>query len=327
MTQLIIQRLLGAIPTLLVVSFLMFLLLFVGPNPLDQLKQNPSYTAADITRMTKQYGWDKPWYEQYAMWGGKFVTGDLGTSVLTQRPASEMLGERIPMTMMLGGMALILSLVIAIPLGTFVAIRKHSLADYSATFMTFGMMALPSFFIGLLLQLMALKMQDVNGGGMVLYTAGAPDCIGDILTCFREPVEVFRRLILPVSVLSMIQVASWSRYQRSEMLGVLASDFVKSARAKGIPERRVILRHAVRNTMMPIVTIAAMDVAMLFGGAVITESVFGLPGMGTLLLDSVRQRDVVVALDIVMIGTILVLVCNTVADVLYGMLDPRVRVS
>ncbi len=327
MLGLIFRRVVLAVPTLFVVSILMFFLLMVGPNPLEQLKQNPNIRPEDIKRLTKQYGWDKPISTQYVMWASKAVHGDLGDSIIFQRPATEVIGERLPLTLTLTGMSMIFSLMIAIPIGAYVAIRKYSRADYLATLMTFAMMATPSFFLALLLQVSALKLQDIFGGTLIYNTGGAPSCAAE-WTCFVQgPIDFLQHMALPVVALSMLQIAGWSRYQRSEMLNVLNSDFIKCAVAKGIPQRRVYIRHAMRNTMLPIVTIVALDVAMLFGGATITETVFGLPGMGTLLLASVNQRDVVVALAIIMIGTVLVLIMNTVADILYGVLDPRVRVS
>lgn len=330
MMGLVIRRSVQAIPTLGVVSIVMFMLLMVGPNPLQQLKQNPSFTDADVQRLTKLYGWDKPLPQQYLEWAGNFVTGNMGTSIQTQRPAKEMILERLPLTLMLTGASMVLSLMIAIPIGAYVAVRKYSRADYAATFLTFCTMATPSFFLALLLQLLALKLQDAAGGTLVLATGGAPGCANggffqQIFSCMGSPIEVTQRMFLPVLALSILQIAGWSRYQRSELLGVLGQDYVKAAMAKGIPWRDVFLKHAMRNALMPIVTIVAIDVALLFGGAVITESVFSLPGMGGLLLDSIRQRDVVVALAIVMIGAFLVLVFNTLADIAYGMLDPRVR--
>lgn len=333
MTSLILRRLAQAGPTLVVVSILMFILLMVGPNPLQQLKQNPQYTDKDIARLTKAYGWDKPKHEQYLGWAGNFVRGDLGTSMQTQRAASEMILERLPLTLMLTGASMLFSLIIAIPIGAYVAVRKYSKADYAATFGTFCMMATPSFFLALLLQLGALKLQDLLGGTMLFSTGGAPECVGasgvfsQLFACLGSPVATIQKMALPVTALSILQIAGWSRYQRSELLGVLNQDYVKAAMAKGLPGRSVFLRHAMRNALMPIVTIVAIDVALLFGGAVITETVFGLPGMGGLLFDSLHAKDSVVVLAIVMIGAMLVLVFNTLADIAYGMLDPRVRVS
>jgi peptide/nickel transport system permease protein len=334
MMGLAIRRGLEAIPALIVVSIIMFGLLALGPNPLELLKQNPAITASDVERLTKLNGWDKPIVEQYFSWAGKFVTGDMGVSTVDQRPAWDKISERLPLTLMVTGMSMIVSLSIALPIGAYVAVHKYSKADYFATLATFAMMASPSFFVGILLQLAALKMQDATGGTLVFYTAGAPSCVGSdsgllgtVFGCMATPFEVFQRLALPVFALSVLQIAGWSRYMRSELLGVLNQDYIRSAMAKGLSGKVVFFRHAIRNALLPLVTIVALDVAALFGGATITERVFGLPGMGNLLFDSIMQKDIAVVLAIVMIGATLVLFMNTVADILYGVLDPRVRVG
>ena len=334
MIGLMVRRLLEAIPALIVVSIIMFGLLALGPNPLELLKQNPNITSEDVARLTEQNGWDKPVVEQYVTWAGKFVKGDMGVSTVDGRSAWEKIQERLPLTLMITSMSMILSMAIALPIGAYIAVHKNSRSDYVATFATFAMMASPSFFIALLLQLTALKMQDWNGGTLVFYTGGAPACIGSdggffstVFGCVATPIDVFRRLALPVFALSILQVAGWSRYMRSELLNVLGQEYIRSANAKGIGARLVFMRHAMRNALLPLVTIVALDVAALFGGATITERVFGLPGMGNLLLDSLGQKDIAVVLAIVMIGAALVLFMNAVADVLYGVLDPRVRVG
>lgn len=333
MTGLIIRRTLAAIPTLIVVSMIVFSLLVLGGNPLDQLKQDPRYSPADIKRLTHEYGWDKSAPQQYAMWATKAVRGDFGTSFQTQRPATEMISERLPLTLMLTGWSMIISLLIAIPIGAYVAVHKYSKADYAATFVTFILMSAPSFFIALLLQLMALKLQDAAGGTLFFHTAGAPDCasgagvISVFFSCLATPVDLFTHMALPVFALSILQIAGWMRYQRSELLNVLNQDYIKCAVAKGLPGRRVFIFHAMRNSLLPIITIVGIDVAMLFSGAVITERVFGLAGMGNLLLDSISNRDTAVAMAIVLIGAFLVLFFNTLVDILYGVLDPRVRVG
>ncbi|MCW2924465.1 MAG: binding-protein-dependent transport system inner rane component [Thermoleophilia bacterium] len=336
MIGLVVRRFLEAIPALLVVSIIMFGLLALGPNPLELLKQNPNITSKDVARLTKLNGWDKPVAQQYVHWGSKFIKGDMGVSTVDQRPAWDKIKERLPLTLMLTGMSMVLSLMIALPIGAYVAVHKYSRADYVATLSTFAMMASPSFFIGLLLQLFALKLQDWNGGSLWFFTGGAPMCVGGgggggmihtMASCAATPIEVFRRLALPVFALSILQIAGWSRYMRSELLGVLNQDYIRSAMAKGLNGRLVFMRHAVRNALLPLVTIVALDVATLFGGATITERVFGLPGMGNLLLDALGNKDIAVVLAIVMIGAALVLFMNTVADVLYGVLDPRVRVG
>jgi peptide/nickel transport system permease protein len=329
-----VRRLLEAIPALIVVSIIMFGLLALGPNPLEQLKQNPNITSKDVARLTKLNGWDKPLTQQYFHWAGKFVKGDMGVSTVDQRPSWQKIRERLPLTLMVSGMSMMLSLMIALPVGAYVAVHKYSKADYIATLTTFGMMASPSFFIAMLLQLAALKMQDAAGGTLIFYTGGAPGCVGHgnglihtAFSCALTPIETFQRLALPVFALSILQIAGWSRYMRSELLGVLNADYIRSAMAKGLDGKTVFFRHAVRNALLPLVTIVALDVAALFGGATITERVFGLPGMGNLLFDSIMQKDIAVVLAIVMIGAGLVLLFNLIADILYGVLDPRVRVS
>lgn len=333
MSGFLIRRTVEGLLALVVVSVIMFGLLAMGPNPLEQLKQNPNITSKDIARLTKLNGWDKPITSQYVHWATGFVKGDLGTSTVDQRKASTKIMERLPLTLMVTGMSMILSLSIALPIGAYVAVRKDSTADYVASLMTYGMMAAPSFFIGLLLQLFALKLQDMNGGSLWFYTGGPPQCTSGgglfhtAFSCIATPIEVFRRLALPVTALSILQIAGWSRYMRSELLGVLNADYIRSARAKGLDSKLVFMRHAIRNALLPLVTIIALDVAALFGGATITERVFGLPGMGNLLWDALSQKDIAVILAIVMIGAALVLLMNTVADILLGILDPRVRMT
>lgn len=331
MSGLVIKRILAAIPALIAVSVIMFGLMNMGSDPLAMLKENPNITAADIKRLTQLNGWDKPVVEQYVSWAGKFVRGDLGTSTTDMRPASEKIGERLPVTLMLTGMALVLSLLIAVPVGAYVAVRKYSKADYVATLTTFGMMAAPSFFLGMLLQLAAIKLQDAAGGTLIFYTAGAPACTSHGMTsvfhCMATPLEMFQRMALPVTALALLHVAAWSRYLRGELLTVLSQDYVRSAMAKGLTGKRVFLRHVSRNAVIPLVTVVGLDAAQLFSGAVIAEQVFGLAGMGNLLFESVLKGDIPVVLGIVMIGAAIVLVMNTLCDVLQGMLDPRVSVS
>lgn len=316
MTGLVVRRLLQAVPVLVVASMVVFLLLFVGPNPLEQLREDPAYTSADVARLTAQYGWDRPITEQYLRWAGGLLHGDWGTSLQFQRPALDVILDRLPLTLFVSGLALMLSVLVALPVGVFVAVRRYSRVDYATTVVTFGLMATPSFFVALLFQAAALKLKDATGT-LWFATGGAP-MHGSLLAWAQH-------LALPVIVLSALQIGSWTRYQRSELLGVLATDYVKSALAKGLPFRVVLTRHALRNTMLPIVTLLAMDLAGMVGGTMITETVFGLPGVGTLLLDAVRNHDVVLAVDIMMVGAVALVLANAAADVTYGVLDPRVR--
>ena len=300
---------------MLVVSFIMFLLLFVGPNPLEQLRENPDFSPADIERVSEEYGFNDPWHVQYGTWLGGFVTGDWGESIKTKRPARGMILERLPLTLLLTGSAMVLSLMVAMPLGIFLAVRKDTPADYAAAVVSFALLATPGFFLALLLQVGALQMYHKTGS-LPVYAAGVPT--GNLF-------EQLRYMMLPVLSLCIVSTAAWSRFQRSQMLGQLQMQYVISARAKGLPARVVHARHAFPNTLLPMITLMAIDAAVLFGGAVVTETIFGLPGIGSLLLQSVQTRDVVVALDVVVIGACIMVVANTLANIACGMLDPRVR--
>jgi peptide/nickel transport system permease protein len=230
-----------------------------------------------------------------------------------------MIFERLPLTLVVAVSALLLSIGIGIPLGAYVAVRKYSRVDYVTTFMTLGLMAVPAFFLALLLQIFAVKLRDWTGG-VVFYTSGVPDETGNI-------VDWIQRLALPVLTLALTHIAIWVRYQRGELLTVLGAEYMKCARAKGIPEKLIFMRHSMRNAVLPIITLIAIDMGKLVAGSVVVESVFGLPGIGTLLLDSVNGHDNVVVLDILMLVAIMMVLSNTLADIVYGLLDPRVRVA
>lgn len=313
---LILRNLGRAVPTMFAVSIVMFLLLFVGPNPLQQLQESTNLTATDIARLTEVYGWDKPWYVQYGTWVGNIAQGDFGTSMRTSEPALEMIADRLPLTATLALMSMLVSLCIALPAGVVLAIRRQGKLDTGAAFGSFLLLSTPGFLIAVIFQLFAVWMHDWSGS-IVFYTGG-----GSQTGSF---IEAFQRLTLPILTLSSMQVVAWMRYQRSETIAVLEAEFLLVARAKGLAHRAIIWRHALRNAFIPIITLAAMDLAHLLGGTVITETVFGLPGVGRLLLESVQARDVVVALDIVVLSAAFMVICTALADVLQAALDPRLR--
>lgn len=304
-----------AIAALFVVSLAMFLLLFIGPNPAAQLANNPDYSPADIARLVHENGWDQPWPQQYVHWITGFLSGDWGTSVTTHRSVRAMIMERLPLTLMLTGSAELLSLLLAIPLGIALAHRRDSALDRGAAIISFAVLAAPSFLIALFLQAAALKLDHATGA-VVLPTAGAPT--GGLFSHVH-------RLILPVLSLAIVQSLAWSRFQRNEMIRALSSNYILAARAKGLPERWLHFRQALPNTLIPVLTIVAMDVAALIGGAIGTETIFGLPGIGGLLISSVNTHDVAVALDIVVVAAAAMVVANALMDLLHGRLDRRVR--
>ena len=318
MITLVARRMVSLIPTLLAASLLMFCVLSMGPSPLAQLREFSQLQPADLARIAHRYGWDKPLWHQYVSWLASYVHGDWGRSVRTLQPAGQMIAERLPLTLTIASFALVISVGIGLPLGAYVALRAYSRIDYVTTLLTLSLMAMPGFFLALLLQIVAVQLRTWTGH-VVFYTSGIPDGGG--------LVPWIQRLTLPVLVLAGSHVAIWVRYQRGELLGVLGQDYIKCARAKGLPERIVFLRHAVRNAVLPIITLIAIDMGKIVAGAVIVESVFGLPGIGSLLLDSVNGHDTVVVLDILMLTALLMVAANTLADLAYGALDPRTTVS
>jgi peptide/nickel transport system permease protein len=316
----LLARRLAALPViLLATSVLVFFVLSMGPSPMALMMEVANLSPEEVKRIAAEHGWDQPQVVQYLHWLGDVARGDLGMSVRTFRPAAEMIGERLPLTLTIASLSLLLSVGIGVPLGAYCAARANSKVDYATTFFTLALMAMPGFFMALVLQLGAVGLRDLTGG-VVFFTSGTPEdgaAIG----------EWVQRLTLPVLTLTLTHIAMWTRYQRGELLGVLGEQYVTCARAKGLPGRTIFLRHAMRNAMLPIITLVAIDMGKLVAGAVVVESVFGLPGIGTLLLDSVNGNDRVVVLDILMLVGLMMVLCNALADVVYGALDPRVRVG
>ena len=313
------RRLLALPPILLVMSALIFAVLSLGPSPMAHLLEVANLAPAEIQKLAHQNGWDLSPARQYLRWLGSVLHGDPGMSIRTFRPAAEMIGERLPLTLTIASISLFLSVGIGVPLGAYCAARANSHIDYATTFMTLALMAMPGFLMALVLQLSAVKLRDVFGD-VIFYTSGTPES-------GASPIEWLQRLTLPIITLTLTHIAVWTRYQRGELLNVLGEQYIVCARAKGIPAKTIFLKHAMRNALLPIITLVAIDMGKLVAGAVVVESVFGLPGIGTLLLDSVNGNDAVVVLDILMLVGVMMVLCNALADLAYGALDPRVRVE
>lgn len=258
-------------------------------------------------------GLDQPLPVQYVRWLGAAITGDLGMSFARNRPVKDVILEHLPASLELMGAAFILAAVLALGLGVVSAVRQYSWIDHLGTGLSFAGIAMPVFWFGLILQLVfAVQLGWLPASGR--QTTGV-DTLPDHLA----------HLILPGVVLSLRYVAGWSRYLRSSMLGALRSDFVRTARAKGLSERRVVWVHALRNAMIPVVSVMALDTAGLFSGAIITETVFAWPGIGRLFVLAMTQRDYPVLMGILLLGAVMVILFNLLADLLYGWLDPRIR--
>jgi peptide/nickel transport system permease protein len=311
------RRLLQAVPLLLAITLGIYLLLRATPGgPLSLYENDPAVTAQDLVRLRQQLGLDEPAPVQYARWLGAFVRGDWGWSLVTKRPVLEMIGERLPNTLLLMTVALAVTLLVAVPVAVVSATRQYSVFDHLATFLAFAGNAMPPFWIGLLLiMVFAVGLRWLPAGGM--YTLGAPFSVSDRL----------HYLILPVITLSVFSAAHYTRYLRSSLLDVISQDYVRTAYAKGLRERSVVRGHAFKNAAIPLVTVIALDLPQLFSGALITETIFAWPGIGRLFWEAAGRVDYPVLMGVFTVTAALVILCNLLADVVYAWLDPRIRYS
>jgi peptide/nickel transport system permease protein len=304
---------------LLLISLLVFLILQLVPGgPFDSLLASPRVTQLDIDRLNRLIGLDRPLHERYVTWLWKSAQLDWGMSwqVAFGQPVGKVINDRLPNTLVLMGISTLLSIVIAIPIGIYSAIRKYSLADYFVTGLSFFGISMPVFWFGLMLMIVfAVKLGWLPTSGV-----SAPGLEKDVA-------DRIKHLVMPVIVLSLVNIAQWSRFMRSSMLEVLSLDYMRTARAKGLAEAVVIFRHGVRNALIPVITILGLDIPVLFSGAVITETIFSWPGMGRLLRDAVFANDWPVVQAVIMITAFLVILGNLVADLLYAVVDPRIRYS
>jgi peptide/nickel transport system permease protein len=307
------RRCLQAVPLLLLISGLVFMLIHAAPGgPLAIYLANPNVRAQDIERLRHALGLDRPLSEQYVAWLLAFVRGDWGYSFSDGRPVAERVLERLPATLELTGTSLVLALVITFPVGVFAAVMRGRWFDRLATATAFAGISLPAFWFGLVLQIVfAIGLGWFPSSGRT--TLGAGDLTDRI-----------QHLVLPAAVLSCVLAAGWSRYLRSSMIEMLAQPFVRAARARGIPNRLVLLRHALRNALAPVVTVVLLDTALIVSGAVVTESVFAWPGLGSLFTEALARRDYTVLMALLMLTSTAVVALNLVADGIYAFLDPRV---
>ncbi len=317
MTTFLARRLIQMAFLLLLISLLVFGILQLIPGgPFDQLLADPRISQADIDHLNKLIGLDKPLPQRYAEWLARAVRLDWGDSwhVAFGQPVGKIITERLPQTIQLMGISILLSLAIALPIGMYSAMHQYSKLDYLATGLSFFGISMPVFWFGLILMIVfAVDLHWLPTSGV--STPGLE----------KDPIDRVKHMIMPVSVLSLLFIAQWSRFMRASMLEVLTQDYLRTARAKGLSEGLVVVRHALRNALVPVITILGLDVPLLFSGAIITEGIFSWPGMGRLLLDSIFGNDWPVVTAVIMITAFLVLVGNLIADVLYAVVDPRIR--
>ncbi len=308
------RRLAQSVPLLFGISLLLFLMLHLTPGGPDAVyAQNPRFTAEDRARIRRIYGLDQPLPVQYARWLGRTLRGDLGHSYIEGRPVRTMIVERLPATVTLMGAALGLSLVLAAAVGLWTGLHPRSPTDYLLTTGAFFGFSMPVFWFGLLLQLIFAVWL-----GWLPSSGRGPGGEGATL------LVAVRHLILPATVLSLLYTASWSRYLRSSLIDQLGEDYLRTARAKGLGRTAAVLRHAVRNALIPVATVIALQVPSLFTGAIITETIFAWPGIGRLFFTAVGRQDYTVLMGILTIASGLVVLANLLADLCVGWLDPRV---
>ena len=316
----IIKRFLQTIPLLILVSLLSFFLIRLSPvDPLGELKLNPSISQETLNSEIKRLGLDKPIIVQYGLWAKSFIKGDFGVCT-TGEKVSTKLKERIPNTLLLTSFVILFTWLVGIPLGILAALNWKKPIDRILTILSSIGMAIPSFFFALLLLIFAVKTGWFPTGGLTSFNYST-------MTPFGKFLDIMHHLVLPVVVLFTISLSGLQRQMRGNLLDVLESDYVKFARAKGLPENKVIYKHALRNAINPMITLLGFEFAGLLSGAALTEYVFQFPGLGRLILEAVLKSDINLVMASLMIGTIMLIAGNLIADILLKLVDPRVEVN
>ncbi len=320
-----IRRLLQAIPLMIFISMILFTILHYMPGgPLAPYMQNPHITAADIARLKHNFGLDRPVYIQYLSWLGKYISGDWGWSNMNSTPAREAILERLPATLELMGVSYVVAIALGLIFGILAAVKPYSAIDYFVTTFAFFGFSMPVFWFALMLQMLfAVHGIHLQAFGYALdYNTPSAGMTSTEGGDFLDRVQ---HLILPVMTLSLLNLATWSRFTRASMQEVLHTEYMRTAAAKGLPFMRILLKHGLKNALMPVVTITALALPGLFGGAVITESIFAWPGMGRLFITALQQQDFPLLMAYLVLSAILVIFFNLIADLAYGWLDPRVK--
>ena len=306
------KRLLIAIPSLLIASLIVFTLPRLIPGDAVQLMLAEKAYAKDIDELRAKLGLDRPMYVQYFEWVGRALRGDFGESLWTRRPVLEEIGQRLPVTLTLAALALTFALTIAIPVGVISAARQDSLADFIARSTAILGLSVPGFWLATLLIVLP-----------AIWWGWRP--VGDFVEFSRDPIGYVRQLLLPAVILGIAASAALMRLTRGMLLEVLRQDYVRTAWAKGLAERGVVLKHGLRNAIIPVVTLLGTQLPQIIGGTVVIEYVFGLPGMSRFLFDAINQRDypVIQGVNLLVVSTVVMV--NLGVDALYAVLDPRIR--
>jgi peptide/nickel transport system permease protein len=312
----ILRRLLIALPSLLGISAILFTVLALAPgDPFEDLANNPNVPPAVRMALRAKFGLDDPIWQRYWLWLTNMLQGDWGFSFVSRIDVDTLILQRLPTTIAIIGASQLLALAVALPVGVLAAVKPYSWFDRIASALAFVGFSLPTFFTGVLFILLFSITLDWLP---FVYRADL-DSSG-----WQWWWDQFRQSVMPVAVLGLFQGASWMRYVRSSVLDVVRLDYVTTARSKGLAERVVVVKHVVRNALIPVVTLVALQMPAIFGGAIVTEQIFRIPGIGSLLIDAILRNDTPVIMAVTFVFAVLVILSNLIADILYGWLDPRI---
>ncbi|HET8632192.1 MAG TPA: nickel ABC transporter permease [Thermomicrobiales bacterium] len=312
MGRYILRRLVAMIPVIFIVSLIVFSLIHLTPGDPAQTMLGEEATPKEVAALRAKLGLDQPLSVQYVKWAGAVLHGDLGRSIRSNQPVSEAIRDRLPVTVELALLAMVISLVIAIPVGVVAAMRRNSVADAASTVAALLGVSLPNFFLAILLILvLAVKLRWLPPFGYV--------------PLLKDPAGNLERMIMPAITLGTALAAVVMRQMRSSLLEVLGQDYIRTVRAKGLGELRMVRFHALKNALIPVVTVVGLQIGGLLGGAIITETIFALPGIGRLLVDSIFQRDFPLVQGVVLFVAVAFLFSNLAVDLFYAYLDPRIR--
>ena len=317
MLKFIVRRLLQSVPLVIGVSIIAFGLMHLAPGgPLAVYTLNPTIQAQDIERIKVALGLDQPFHIQYLKWAAGMFSGTWGNTFFGGRPVLHVILERVPATLILMGSALSIAMLLGTAIGMLGAVKRYSLFDYLATTGALFALSFPTFWFGLMaIYVFAVRLRWLPSGGM--YDLGNEG----------DPIDLLFHLVLPTLVLALVLVATWSRYARSSFLEVIHQDYIRTARAKGLVERDVLMKHAFPNALVPLIALFGLQLPTLFSGALVTETIFGWPGMGRLFVDSLTMKEYPVLMGMMMFTALFVIVGNLLADIGVALADPRVRLE
>ncbi len=325
MGKFILRRLLGAIPLLLGIATLIFFVLNLAPGDPTAFYFSPNMPPAVMEQLRQNLGLDQPVHIRYFKWLTAFAQGDFGYSFAQSRPVLDILKEAIPNTLMLCAGAIVLVFAIGMLLGMLQAVRQHSFFDSSSSVIALFFYSMPSFWLALMLMLLFSLKAHQWGWPIALPPTGITSVDYEYLTTGGKIMDRVRHLILPVGTLTLALAAGVARYTRGQMLEVIRQDYIRTARAKGVPERTVIMKHALRNSLIPVITLLGLYLPLLFSGTVFIETIFAWPGMGRTIVDAIFQRDYPLVMATSFLFAVMVVLGNLAADVLYAVADPRIR--